>query len=131
MKSPSTYASCGLSDHLFHTWPFNTFLRYSCATSRSSFFFFNDTATTEIYTLSLHDALPISRARRVRRRPRRHPGGHRGAAGSRRLRDEGAGGAVAPAPGGLPCRPGAGAGGGAFVEGGRAGGGAEIGRAHV
>src|SRR3712207_8663730 len=31
--------------------------------SRSfSFFFFNDTATTEIYTLSLHDALPISEA---------------------------------------------------------------------
>src|SRR3989449_11579483 len=30
------------------------------------FFFFNDTATTEIYTLSLHDALPISRhARRL------------------------------------------------------------------
>src|SRR5256885_4561236 len=27
---------------------------------RCSFFFFNDTATTEIYTLSLHDALPIS-----------------------------------------------------------------------
>src|SRR5256885_13931518 len=27
------------------------------------FFFFNDTATTEIYTLSLHDALPISRNR--------------------------------------------------------------------
>src|SRR2546430_10076698 len=27
------------------------------------FFFFNDTATTEIYTLSLHDALPISPAR--------------------------------------------------------------------
>src|SRR3712207_6975502 len=26
------------------------------------FFFFNDTATTEIYTLSLHDALPIFRA---------------------------------------------------------------------
>src|ERR1039457_5903755 len=26
---------------------------------RSCFFFFNDTATTEIYTLSLHDALPI------------------------------------------------------------------------
>src|SRR2546430_2801847 len=26
-----------------------------------TFFFFNDTATTEIYTLSLHDALPISR----------------------------------------------------------------------
>src|SRR5256885_13146110 len=27
------------------------------------FFFFNDTATTEIYTLSLHDALPILRLR--------------------------------------------------------------------
>src|SRR5688572_31662711 len=27
---------------------------------RLVFFFFNDTATTEIYTLSLHDALPIS-----------------------------------------------------------------------
>src|SRR2546426_7601938 len=27
------------------------------------FFFFNDTATTEIYTLSLHDALPIYRTR--------------------------------------------------------------------
>src|SRR6266536_6182673 len=42
------------------------------------FFFFNDTATTEIYTLSLHDALPISRpwrSRRRRRRPRRGPGG--------------------------------------------------------
>src|ERR1044071_10509142 len=29
--------------------------------------FFNDTATTEIYTLSLHDALPISSGRRARR----------------------------------------------------------------
>src|SRR6266536_6620224 len=37
----------------------------------SIFFFFNDTATTEIYTLSLHDALPISRCRRPRSRPRR------------------------------------------------------------
>src|SRR5438270_142479 len=34
------------------------------------FFFFNDTATTEIYTLSLHDALPIYCAARLRRR---HP----------------------------------------------------------
>src|SRR3712207_9474634 len=42
------------------------------------FFFFNDTATTEIYTLSLHDALPICRhpctswrgGRCRRRRPR-------------------------------------------------------------
>src|SRR2546430_16106968 len=31
-----------------------------------TFFFFNDTATTEIYTLSLHDALPISRRYRSR-----------------------------------------------------------------
>src|SRR3712207_9548055 len=29
------------------------------------FFFFNDTATTEIYTLSLHDALPIFASRRA------------------------------------------------------------------
>src|SRR5713226_560407 len=36
------------------------------------FFFFNDTATTEIYTLSLHDALPIWR--RVRPRPLRGSG---------------------------------------------------------
>src|SRR2546426_7300172 len=34
---------------------------------KSFVFFFNDTATTEIYTLSLHDALPISRRRRPRR----------------------------------------------------------------
>src|SRR2546426_1907033 len=41
------------------------------------FFFFNDTATTEIYTLSLHDALPISRDRHGVRgdRQRRHAGG--------------------------------------------------------
>src|SRR5215213_1553658 len=31
------------------------------------FFFFNDTATTEIYTLSLHDALPICRPHRAPR----------------------------------------------------------------
>src|SRR5689334_23774637 len=35
-----------------------------------SFFFFNDTATTEIYTLSLHDALPISAARSIAREAR-------------------------------------------------------------
>src|SRR3990170_2679165 len=36
--------------------------RRSCVRGRvsSECFFFNDTATTEIYTLSLHDALPIS-----------------------------------------------------------------------
>src|SRR2546422_11719167 len=32
----------------------------TCLLPISFFFFFNDTATTEIYTLSLHDALPIS-----------------------------------------------------------------------
>src|SRR2546422_4556626 len=32
----------------------------TCVSTSSFFFFFNDTATTEIYTLSLHDALPIS-----------------------------------------------------------------------
>src|SRR6266516_6166359 len=35
------------------------------------FFFFNDTATTEIYTLSLHDALPIPRRPRAPARPPR------------------------------------------------------------
>src|SRR5712675_3571476 len=56
----------------------------------SIFFFFNETATTEIYTLSLHDALPIFGA---------HPGkagaaspstvlGRRTAAGSSRRRSE-------------------------------------------
>src|SRR3712207_7888437 len=35
-----------------------------CATASLSTFFFNDTATTEIYTLSLHDALPILGRRR-------------------------------------------------------------------
>src|SRR2546423_15285855 len=42
------------------------------STSRVVFFFFNDTATTEIYTLSLHDALPIWNCTA--------PGGGRGAA---------------------------------------------------
>src|SRR5258708_38883477 len=35
-------------------------MRYISPSSCVSLFFFNDTATTEIYTLSLHDALPIS-----------------------------------------------------------------------
>src|SRR2546427_8946106 len=51
------------------------------------FFFFNDTATTEIYTLSLHDALPIcpdprgqgrARHRRLERHRARHRAGMRG-----------------------------------------------------
>src|SRR5256885_10037420 len=37
----------------------HSFCNHDSHTSLSYFFFFNDTATTEIYTLSLHDALPI------------------------------------------------------------------------
>src|SRR5215212_12153797 len=48
------------------------------------FFFFNDTATTEIYTLSLHDALPISGDAAPVRTPR--VGRRRGGAGRRRRR---------------------------------------------
>src|SRR2546427_778325 len=51
------YAHC-FSLHLVHI--FHLVSRYS---SYRLFFFFNDTATTEIYTLSLHDALPISSCR--------------------------------------------------------------------
>src|SRR2546426_9846378 len=56
-----------------------------------SFFFFNDTATTEIYTLSLHDALPIAhlpvRAGGPRRPGAADPGRHRRQGG-----EDGAGG---------------------------------------
>src|SRR5215813_10224649 len=81
------------------------------------FFFFNDTATTEIYTLSLHDALPILRGRgRGALRagvPRRLAGrragqgrrGRAGAGGRRRPRAP----ALHEQPGGdrrdRPCRP--------------------------
>src|SRR5215469_18694009 len=58
------------------------------------FFFFNDTATTEIYTLSLHDALPISTVLPPPHPPR-HPGkqlhqaqAQRGMRGAGRLRSE-------------------------------------------
>src|ERR1051326_9555095 len=40
-------------------------MRRCCLSVVLIFFFFNDTATTEIYTLSLHDALPISLAPRA------------------------------------------------------------------
>src|SRR5256885_11892058 len=43
------------------------------------FFFFNDTATTEIYTLSLHDALPIFSPAAPRRARRQAPPGARAA----------------------------------------------------
>src|SRR2546430_9155082 len=42
------------------------------------FFFFNDTATTEIYTLSLHDALPICAGARFLPRGRAQPAARRG-----------------------------------------------------
>src|SRR3712207_7207614 len=53
-------------------------------------FFFNDTATTEIYTLSLHDALPISIARSSRASTSSTPSSVGGGAPSRhRPRDAG------------------------------------------
>src|SRR2546426_9442650 len=60
-------------------------------TNTISFFFFNDTATTEIYTLSLHDALPISDA--MVKTMQRSKGGFnpvfmRFASGSRGSRDQ-------------------------------------------
>src|SRR2546430_5784851 len=51
------------------------------------FFFFNDTATTEIYTLSLHDALPICAAARALPSSRNRSSHARG-----------------PSPGGSGCR---------------------------
>src|SRR3989337_1102240 len=42
-----------------HSFLFPQALHLKWLHSQNSFFFFNDTATTEIYTLSLHDALPI------------------------------------------------------------------------
>src|SRR2546427_10429059 len=44
-------------------------LHHYTVVSSFSFFFFNDTATTEIYTLSLHDALPIYRGSGAPARP--------------------------------------------------------------
>src|SRR5258708_11464965 len=48
----STHPSCVLAS--------SSLVGSRLSSSSSIFFFFNDTATTEIYTLSLHDALPIS-----------------------------------------------------------------------
>src|SRR6266571_9457573 len=85
------------------------------------FFFFNDTATTEIYTLSLHDALPISCRPRCRPRGACPPGVGGAHAESRgRGRRARAAGALAPRapertedrvrvrgrwPGGVPLHP--------------------------
>src|SRR6266568_5000910 len=45
---------------MFSGWEYFSMRAYS-----NFFFFFNDTATTEIYTLSLHDSLPIHRPQRT------------------------------------------------------------------
>src|SRR2546426_11195773 len=66
---------------LLHNRPFFCFSGLSLL----FFFFFNDTATTEIYTLSLHDALPISTCRR---RPGLRPRGHQRPSASRPERSE-------------------------------------------
>src|SRR3712207_7016108 len=62
-------------------------------------FFFNDTATTEIYTLSLHDALPIcrGRARHPDDRLRLHRRGRAGDEGGRARLPTEAGGLEPPA----------------------------------
>src|ERR1017187_1929367 len=59
-------------------WPAGWLQRLPCMNVIDLCFFFNDTATTEIYTLSLHDALPICGS------PRRRPGHARCAAGRSR-----------------------------------------------
>src|SRR5690349_3423362 len=62
------------SGHAAHTLAIYGFLFYLCLLALHHLFFFHATPTTEIYTLSLHDALPIFlvrpelRARYVRRR---------------------------------------------------------------
>src|SRR5205809_4235740 len=48
-------------------------IQFSNLLSLNNYFFFNDTPTTEIYTLSLHDALPIWLPARRRNRPNLRP----------------------------------------------------------
>src|SRR5215203_7300592 len=47
------------------SWPVWRGMLFLSSSLLCSFFFFNDTATTEIYTLSLHDALPIHQRRHI------------------------------------------------------------------
>src|SRR5207245_11295189 len=54
--------------------PVSLVLSVSLSLILSSFFFFNHHATTHIYPLSLHDALPIFAADHDRQRPRLHLG---------------------------------------------------------
>src|SRR5215510_4027949 len=58
LKKKKHYAPTVVCDYFAgpsHVLPMNS---TACFFSSLGFFFFNDTATTEIYTLSLHDALP-------------------------------------------------------------------------
>src|SRR2546427_7592483 len=80
-----------------HTLLHFTSLLCSFPPSCSLFFFFNDTATTEIYTLSLHDALPICRCRCP---ACRRPGPGRGPAAAGAGRGRGRRGKSARAPAG-------------------------------
>src|SRR5207247_10449803 len=81
----SVYSSCyRLSLSTFYLLTYYALL-YVHISTIFSLFFFNDTATTEIYTLSLHDALPISDARR--RRPSCRTRLRRGAGVQRSGRD--------------------------------------------
>src|SRR5258705_13252727 len=59
-----------MNDHVILNSYYLIFFAFACRRLNLFFFFFNDTATTEIYTLSLHDALPIFRPRSSRPRPR-------------------------------------------------------------
>src|SRR2546426_591222 len=86
-KKKNEYIKCTYTN----TWC--SFLFYLFFYFFSFFFFFNDTATTEIYTLSLHDALPICRVvlrrrARVRVRPCIDPGGRLRSDASARPRPE-------------------------------------------
>src|SRR5271170_4938704 len=62
----AAFARCATSDHTAlsllaaqRTWERDLVAVFARCAASFHCFFFNDTATTEIYTLSLHDALPI------------------------------------------------------------------------
>src|SRR5260221_14119430 len=64
LHAPSFIPSlCSYSNCLIFILLFTFYLFCVSPSPLLFFFFFNDTATTEIYTLSLHDALPISSPR--------------------------------------------------------------------
>src|SRR2546425_7456271 len=68
-------------------------------------FFFNDTATTEIYTLSLHDALPIWTGPRSWRPPPSRPPPHRPSGRSSRSQRRAAEPCTSPPACRAPARP--------------------------